>query len=89
MGVSDITFGGFGTAMFVMDYLAIALGTSLLPWAQISNAGAALVNVFFLYQSYNEPIGNPFSDPRYIKIFLMNEVADLSGLVWGTYTAYS
>ena len=59
------------------------LATTLLPWAQVSNAGAAIVNAFFLYLSYNTPKSNPFSDPRYIKIFLMNEVADILGLIWG------
>ena len=89
MSLINLCFGGFGTAMFIMDkYVKMAIAAKMLPWAQISNAGAALVNAFFLYKTYNIEDTNPFSDPRYAKIFVMNEVADLSGLVWGGYTAY-
>ncbi len=89
MFLSNTVFGAFGTGMFAVDkFTTIALASTLLPWAQVANAGAALVNAFFLYLSYNTPEINPFSDPRYAKIFIMNEVADLSGLIWGARTAY-
>ena len=86
MLITNIVFGALGTGMFVIDKFNLGgelismLATTLLPWAQVSNAGAAIVNAFFLYLSYNTPKSNPFSDPRYIKIFLMNEVADILGL---------
>ena len=86
MLITNLFFGAFGTGMFVIDKFNLGgelismLATTLLPWAQVSNAGAAIVNAFFLYLSYNTPKSNPFSDPRYINIFLMNEVADILGL---------
>lgn len=89
MFISNTSFGAFGTSMFALDkFTTVAIASTLLPYAQVSNAGAAIVNAFFLYLSYNTPKSNPFSDPRYFKIFIMNEVADLAGLIWGLRTAY-
>ena len=75
--------------MLALDkFTTMAIASTLLPYAQVANAGAAIVNAFFLYLSYNTPQANPFSDPRYFKIFIMNEVADIAGLIWGARTAY-
>ena len=89
MLITNLVFGAFGTGIFIIEKFSLGgdlismLAPVLLPWAQVSNAGAAIVNAFLLYLSYNTPKTNPFSDPRYIKIFIMNEVADILGLIWG------
>jgi hypothetical protein len=90
MMISNIVFGAFGTGMFAMDQFTEGneLASMLLPWAQVSNAGAGIINAFFLYLSYNTPKSNPFSDPRYVNIFVMNEVADIAGVVWGIRTYF-
>ena len=90
MMISNLAFGAFGIGMFAMDQFTEGneLASMLLPWAQVSNAGAGIINAFFLYLSYNSPKSNPFSDPRYVYIFVMNEVADIAGVVWGIRTYF-
>ena len=89
MSVTNILFGAFGVTIFVLDkYLENPIGKLLLPFAQVANLPTALFNAIFLYQSYNTPEVNPFSDPRYVYIYVMNELLDIAGLVWGSYTAY-
>jgi len=94
MFLTNTVFGVFGTGMFIFNKytfggeLLSTLASTFLPWAQVSNAGAAIVNAFFLYLSYETPESNPFSDPRYFKIFITNEVTDILGLIWGIRAFY-